>query len=44
MGEITITNPEIYTEKKVDAQGRVYVGTEWKGQRVRIAIEEIDDQ
>lgn len=42
MAEITITNPDIHAEKMADAQGRVYLGTEWENENVRITVEKVD--
>lgn len=40
MTEVTVTDPdEVQTAKKVDDRGRVYVGTDYSGKRVRVVME-----
>lgn len=43
MAHITIDDPELYTEKTVDGSGRIYLGKEWAGDRVKIVIESVVD-
>jgi len=40
MTQIIIEDPDLYAEKEVDGSGRVYLGKEWAGKTVKIAIEE----
>lgn len=40
MAEVTVTDPDEHESgKKVDDRGRVYVGTEYAGEYVRIIVE-----
>lgn len=39
MAHITIDDPDLYAEKEVDGSGRVYLGKNWAGKRVKIVIE-----
>jgi len=41
MSEVTITDPELHAEKTVDGQGRVYLGTDHAGDRVRVTVEQV---
>lgn len=43
MATITIEDPDSVTTKKVDGQGRVYVGRDYRGKRVRVVLETIED-
>jgi len=43
MAEVTIENPEIHKTNKVDADGRVYVGTAVAGKRVNVIVEVVDN-
>jgi len=42
MSEVTITDPELHSEKTVDGQGRLYIGREHAGKRVRITVERLE--
>lgn len=43
MAEIRIEDPEIYDSKTIDSQGRLYIGREYAGKRVKIVVEEVED-
>jgi len=43
MATITIDDPDTVSTKKVDGQGRVYVGRDFRGRDVRVVVEVIDD-
>lgn len=40
---VTITQPALVTSKSVDSSGRLYVGKEFAGKDIRIAVEVLDD-
>lgn len=44
MAKVEIEDPVELKRQKVDDRGRVYVGTAYSGQRVRIAVELLDDE
>lgn len=44
MTQIIIEDPDLYTTKEVDASGRIYLGKEWSGKKVKIAIEEVVEE
>lgn len=41
MTQIIIEDPEMYAVKDVDSSGRIYLGKEWAGREVRIAVESV---
>lgn len=41
--KMVIEEPDYVMSKKIDANGRLYIGKEWKNTRVRVAFEELDD-
>lgn len=43
MTTLTIDDPDVVAKKKVDSQGRVYLGQDWAGKPVRIIVEELDE-
>lgn len=43
MGDVTITNPELHSEKTVDSNGRVYLGKAFRGKTVQLTVEVKDD-
>ena len=44
MSELTIDDPEYVATKRVDNQGRLYVGQEYTGERVRVVIERAEPE
>jgi hypothetical protein len=45
MAEVTFDDPETYRDNvPVDDRGRVVIGKEHSGKRVRIAVEVLDDE
>ena len=44
MSQVTIDNPEMHAKKAVDSNGRVYLGNDYVGKRVRVTIEVLDDE
>ncbi|MFC6963930.1 hypothetical protein ACFQL7_21040 [Halocatena marina] len=42
--KIVIEDPDYVMNKKIDANGRLYIGQEWQNTRVRIAFEVLDDE
>lgn len=43
MATVTIEDPDEHKTGKVDDRGRVYVGTDYVGKRVRVVVEVEDD-
>ena len=41
MGTVIVDDPKFTGEKSVDGNGRVYLGEDYKSQKVKIVIEEI---
>ena len=43
MGQVTVNDPDEHrTDSKVDAQGRVYIGSDYAGEKVNVVVEVID--
>lgn len=42
MATITIENPAVHETRKVDGQGRVYIGRAYVGKQVRVTIEVVE--
>ena len=43
MATVTIEDPEGMDAKKVDGSGKIYVGNNWAGKRVKFVIEAVED-
>jgi len=43
MSRITIEDPNLYVTKEVDSSGRVYLGKDWAGKDVKIAVEVVEE-
>jgi len=41
MAEFRITDPELYEKKNVDSSGKLYVGKDYAGKKVKIVIEKV---
>lgn len=39
MAEIKIEDPEVHKHAKVDQQGRVFIGSDYAGDRVTVTVE-----
>jgi len=42
MAQMQVSDPERYDTKKVDTSGKLYVGRELSGKRIRFIIEDIE--
>ena len=40
----TVDDPELVEKMTVDKQGRLYLGKDYKGKRVRVCLEVLDDE
>lgn len=43
MAQLIIENPEMYETVEVSDNGRVYLGKDWAGENIKIAVERVDD-
>lgn len=43
MTQIIIDDPDLYEKFEVKDDGRIYLGKDWAGKKVKIVIEEIDE-
>jgi len=43
MATVTIENPEGMDAKKVDGSGKIYIGNQWAGKRVKFVIESVEE-
>jgi hypothetical protein len=43
MAQLIIENPEMYETVEVSDAGRVYIGKDWAGKDIKIAVERVDE-
>jgi len=44
MGTVTVSDPEIHSEKNVDSNGRIYIGKEYSDMTVQLTIKVQDEE
>ncbi|XGI82809.1 hypothetical protein ACEU6E_05855 [Halorutilales archaeon Cl-col2-1] len=43
MVKVEVENPDLHAERKVDDRGRVYIGKDFSGKKVRVILESVEE-